>query len=74
MDLIHAGQRLLEKDISEMLQVSRAPVREALRILERERLVEFEARRGAVVTAPDADDLRNIYVVRGALYRIMLRS
>ena len=74
MDLIHAGQRLLETDISEMLQVSRAPVREALRILERERLVEFEARRGAVVTAPDADDLRNIYVVRGALYQIMLRE
>lgn len=74
MDLIHAGQRLLEKDISEMLQVSRAPVREALRILERERLVEFEPRRGAIVTAPNADDLRDIYVVRGALYRIMLRE
>ncbi len=57
MDLIHAGQRLLEKDISEVLHVSRAPVREALRILERERLVEFQARRGAIVTAPDAKDL-----------------
>ena len=54
--------------------MSRAPVREALRILERERLVEFEPRRGAIVTAPDADDLRDIYVVRGALYQIMLRE
>jgi DNA-binding GntR family transcriptional regulator len=74
MDLIHAGQRLLEKDISEVLHVSRAPVREALRILERERLVEFQARRGAIVTAPDAKDLRDIYVVRSALYRILLRQ
>lgn len=74
MDLIHAGQRLLEKDISEVLHVSRAPVREALRILERERLVEFQARRGAIVTAPDVKDLRDIYVVRAALYRIFLRQ
>ena len=44
MDLIKAGQRLLENDISAVLRVSRAPVREALRILERERLVEFQAR------------------------------
>lgn len=74
MDLIHAGQRLLEKDISEVLHVSRAPVREALRILERERLVEFQSRRGAIVTAPDAKDLRDIYVVRSALYAIFLRQ
>lgn len=74
LDLIHAGQRLLEKDISQVLLVSRAPVREALRILERERLVEFQPRRGAIVTAPDARDLADIYVVRAALYDILLRQ
>ena len=74
LDLIHAGQRLLEKDISQVLRVSRAPVREALRILERERLVEFQPRRGAIVTAPDARDLADIYVVRAALYDILLRQ
>ena len=55
-------------------KVSRAPVREALRILERERLVEFQARRGAIVTAPDARDLRDIYVVRVTLYGVLLRQ
>lgn len=74
LDLINAGQRLLEKDISEVLRVSRAPVREALRILERERLVEFQPRRGAIVTAPDADDLRDIYVVRNTLYAVLVRQ
>lgn len=69
---VQAGQRLLEKDISEVLQVSRAPVREALRILERDRLVEFKPRRGAIVTAPDADELRDVFAVRGALYLILL--
>lgn len=74
LDLVHAGQRLLEQDISEVLKVSRAPVREALRILERERLVEFQPRRGAIVTAPDAAELIDIFTVRGALYAIMLRQ
>lgn len=74
LDLVHAGQRLLEQDISAVLKVSRAPVREALRILERERLVEFQPRRGAIVTAPDAAELTDIFHVRGALYAIMLRQ
>jgi len=74
MDLIHSGQRLLETDIGDVLHVSRAPVREALRILERERLVEFQPRRGAVVMAPDAKDLRDIYVVRSAMFEILLRQ
>jgi len=74
LDLIHPGQRLLETDISEVLRVSRAPVREALRILERERLVTFEARRGAIVTEPSVADLRDIYVVRGAQHEILLRQ
>lgn len=74
LDLLKAGQRLLEKDISEVLHVSRAPVREALRILERDRLVEFQARRGAIVTQPDESELRDIFRVRSVLYLTMLEQ
>jgi DNA-binding GntR family transcriptional regulator len=74
LDLVKAGQRLLEKDISEVLHVSRAPVREAMRILERDRLVEFQARRGAIVTAPDEYELRDIFRVRSVLYITMLEQ
>ncbi|WP_405911725.1 GntR family transcriptional regulator [Streptomyces sp. NBC_00963] len=73
-DLIHGGQRLLEQDICEILGVSRAPVREALRILERDRLVEFQARRGALVTAPTVREVRNVFDVRIALYVMLLRE
>lgn len=69
-----SGQRLLENDISEVLQVSRAPVREAMRMLERDRLIEFQARRGAIVTAPDQHELRDIFRVRGVLYLTMLEQ
>jgi DNA-binding GntR family transcriptional regulator len=74
LDLVKAGQRLLENDISEVLQVSRAPVREAMRMLERDRLIEFQPRRGAIVTAPDENELRDIFRVRGVLYVTMLEQ
>jgi len=74
LDLLKPGQRLLETDISDILHVSRAPVREAIRILERDNLVELSARRGAAVTAPDAEELQDIFEVRTALYAILLEQ
>lgn len=74
LDLLPPGQRLFETDISEILRVSRAPVREAIRILERDRLVELSARRGATVTAPDANELDDIFEVRVALFSILLEQ
>ncbi|MFE2120303.1 GntR family transcriptional regulator [Rhodococcus aetherivorans] len=74
LDYVHAGQRLLEQDISAALKVSRAPVREALRILERDRLVEFQARRGATVPVPRAKDLGDVFDVRSRLYGLILRQ
>jgi DNA-binding GntR family transcriptional regulator len=74
LDVLHPGQRLFENDISEVLQISRSPVREALRILERDRLVQLHARRGASVTAPDARELQDIFEVRAALFSILLEQ
>lgn len=44
------GERLLEAKLAEEMGVSRAPLREALRILEMNGLVEFVPRRGARVS------------------------
>lgn len=74
LDLIHPGQRLLENDVSAVLHVSRAPVREAIRILERDQLVQLSARRGATVTAPDAQELQDIFELRAALFEILLEQ
>lgn len=74
LDLLHPGQRLLENELSEVLRVSRSPVREAIRILERDRLVEVSARRGATVTAPDAQELHDVFEVRAALFTILLEQ
>ena len=48
-DEVHPGQHLREDEISEMLEVSRGPVRVALLILQREGLVDLAPHRGATV-------------------------
>lgn len=61
------GARLMEEDLAEALGVSRTPVREALRRLAAEGLVEFVANRGAQVVAWSEQDLREIYGLRALL-------
>lgn len=62
-----AGERLLERDIAEKLQVSRTPVREALKRLEADGLLEALPKQGLVVKKYSDDDIREIYMIREAL-------
>ncbi|MCL5046361.1 MAG: GntR family transcriptional regulator [Actinobacteria bacterium] len=61
------GQRLLERDLAEELGVSRTPVREVIRQLERERLVECSPYRGVVVRQLSVGEAEEVYQVRFAL-------
>jgi len=62
-----AGDTLPERLLAERLQVSRTPVREALIILQSEGLVELVPNRGASVRTITADDIVEIYNLRGLL-------
>lgn len=64
------GERLHEAALADRFEVSRGPVREALRILEREGLVTMLPRRGASVTQFTAQRVRDIFAVRSALLAI----
>ncbi|WP_373465050.1 GntR family transcriptional regulator [Streptomyces luteogriseus] len=61
------GAPLREVELSGVLQVSRGPVREALRVLEREGLVHCGWHRGSVVTTLSAEDVAELDSLRGAL-------
>jgi GntR family transcriptional regulator, vanillate catabolism transcriptional regulator len=67
------GDRLLEVPLSEQLEVSRTPVREALIMLSDEGLVEYRPNRGYIVRSFELDDIMNAYVVRESLEGLATR-
>ncbi|HCO02420.1 MAG TPA: GntR family transcriptional regulator [Actinobacteria bacterium] len=61
------GAQLREVELSGALQVSRGPVREALRVLEREGLVQCAWHRGTTVRTLSPEDVAELDSLRGAL-------
>ena len=58
------GDGLTEMRLSEEMKVSRTPIREALRQLELEGLVEYVPSKGIVVTGIAWQDIEDIYEIR----------
>lgn len=58
------GERILEADVAAKTKTSRTPVREALRRLGAEGLVEVIANKGARVASLNAQDLTEIFDLR----------
>ena len=61
------GEAVTELGLAKELHVSRTPVREALRQLELEELVEITPNKGAVVTGITAEDIQDIYEIRSLI-------
>lgn len=68
------GTEFNQAQIAEQLGVSRGPIREALRILEREGLATLLPRRGAIVTDLTASELRELLEVRAGLFELVVRK
>ena len=64
---LEPGQRIIESELAERLNVSRGPVREAMRLLEQEGILTIVPRRGTFVMQLSAEDLYDIYTLRGVL-------
>jgi DNA-binding GntR family transcriptional regulator len=59
-----SGHKVNEVHLASQLGISRPPLREALRILEKEHLVVSTPRKGTVVSEISIEDLREVYQVR----------
>lgn len=68
-----AGADLVESDLAERFNVSRGPIRDALRELVREGLLADLPRRGTVVATLGTADLREVYAVREGLETVAAR-
>lgn len=69
-----AGARIGEVELSEEFKVSRGPVRDALRILEREGLVTLLPRRGAIVTELTETEINELMEIRAGLFELVIRK
>jgi DNA-binding GntR family transcriptional regulator len=68
------GERVREEKVAAEFAVSRGPVREALRLLEKDGLVTILPRRGAMVTDLSEDEVREIFEIRAVLNGLRDRS
>lgn len=68
------GSRIFDSKLAEEMGVSRTPVREAIRLLERNRLVEVIPRKGVVVTEITAIQIEWLHEVLEQLYGLAARK
>jgi DNA-binding GntR family transcriptional regulator len=66
---LQPGQRLIEEQIRRRFSISRAPLREALRLLAQQGLIEHLPRRGARVTEWSETDIDQLFGIRAVLER-----
>lgn len=67
--LYKPGDRLREIEVADRLSLSRTPVREALRRLEAEKIIEHRPRVGAIIRTLDQTEIVELYEMRLVLER-----
>ncbi|MCJ8342767.1 MAG: GntR family transcriptional regulator [Cetobacterium sp.] len=71
---IASGERIVELEYAEKFNISRTPIREAIRMLELEGLVEVSSKGGVIVKKITKEDIREIYKIRIALEGIIIEE
>lgn len=69
-----AGSRLREQQLADQFKCSRAPVREALRILESQGSVIIEPMKGARIATPGDPTFYEVFLIRRALAGLMAQE
>ncbi|HEX8899909.1 GntR family transcriptional regulator [Vitreimonas sp.] len=68
------GARLREQELADRFKCSRAPVREALRLLESQGSIVIEPMKGARVATPDDANFYEVFLIRRALAGLMAQQ
>jgi DNA-binding GntR family transcriptional regulator len=67
------GTRLIERELCAAMGISRASVREMVRLLQAERLIDVEPRRGPSVATLSRKQAAEIYEIRGMMESLLIR-
>lgn len=70
---LEPGQRIIESEMAGRLHLSRGPVREALRMLEKEGVVRIVPRRGTFVAELSPEDIYEVYSLRAVIEGLAAR-
>src|SRR5260221_12684084 len=70
---LRGGMRLNPEEIAKTLEISRMPVREAIRQLDAEGYVVMRPNRGAVVTQLTVAEIQDLFEMRAALEGLAVR-
>lgn len=68
------GERIIETEYCQKFQISRTPIREALRMLELEGLVESQSTGGVIVKKISKEEIEEVYKIRIALEALVLEE
>ena len=66
-DALPSGERVYEADVAQRMGVSRVPVREAVRRLQQDGLLEVRARGGVYVATISPEEVDDVYRLRAAV-------
>jgi DNA-binding GntR family transcriptional regulator len=72
-DRLRANQKVSESEIARRLKISRSPIREALRVLERDGLIRLVPGKGAHVVEVTPEDACEIFLLRSYLIGLAVR-
>lgn len=67
------GDRIIEQHIAEQMQISRAPVREAIRELAAHDIIKFLPRKGAYIASLEPQGIQEVYLLRSCLEGLAAR-
>ena len=71
---LQPGEKLIENNISDKLNISRGPVRDALKQLAVEGLVDYQPNKGCTVALLSPKDAYEVFFLRGSLEKLALEK
>lgn len=71
--VIRPGEKINEMEVSRELNISRGPVREALRQIEQEGLVDYSPNRGCTVKTISLETMTEVYLIRSTLETLAVK-